>query len=100
PLCGCVVGEQTEKDRVHQHPSRRAAVGIKCDGAAPAHAVLLGADQSQRTRFLDKLWKILDTPLALAARKEITQAADDLAGSQRLIRRLLQRVRGARLLNV
>ena len=56
------------------------------------HAVLLDADQRQRARFLDQLLQAFHPLVALAAGDEIAQAADDLAGAQRLFGRLVHRV--------
>ena len=51
---------------------------------AHAHASVLGADQRQRACLLDQLLDVFDAALALATGNEIAQAADDLAGAQRL----------------
>ena len=67
-------------------------VGARIELEAHADAVLLGADQRQRARLLDQLGEALDAPLALAAADEIAQAADDLAGAQRLLGGLVERV--------
>ena len=44
-----------------------------------------GADQAKRRSFFDQLGDALDAPLRFAAQHEVAQAADDLAGADRLI---------------
>ncbi len=70
--------------------STKSTCGVEIE--AHAHALVLGADQSQRACLLDQLLDVLDAPLALAARDEIAQAADDLARAQRLLGRLVHGV--------
>ena len=50
------------------------------------------ADQGERAGILDQLGQAFDPALAFAARHEFAQAADDLAGAQRLVGRLADRV--------
>ena len=47
---------------------------------------------AKRARLLDQLGDAFDPALAFAARDEIAQAADDLAGAHRLVGGLVQRV--------
>ena len=68
-----------------------AAIELELD----PDALILGADQRQRACFLDDLGNALDAPLALAARDEVAQTPDDLAGAQRLLRGFVDAPRGS-----
>ena len=63
------------------------AINRRLEAQAHANAEFFGADQRQRARFLDQFAQALDPLLGLAMRHEIAQAADDLAGAQRLLDR-------------
>ena len=54
--------------------------------------LVLGADQGERARFLDQLADVLGPLLGFAARDEFAQLADDVAGAQRLLGGLGQRI--------
>ena len=56
-------------------------------------ALVLGADQRERARFLHQLGEAFDPALGLAARDEIAQPVDDLSGAQRLLGCLVERFR-------
>ena len=86
------VAHQVEQHLLDLHLVGQHQVGARIELEAHPHAVLLGADQRQRARLLDQLGEALDPPLGFAARDEIAQPADDLAGAQRLLGGLVQRV--------
>ena len=86
------VADQVEQHLLDLDPVGEHQIGARIELEADPDAVLLGADQGQRARLLDQLGEALDPPLALAAADEIAQAADDLAGAQRLLGRLVERV--------
>jgi hypothetical protein len=50
-----------------------------------ADAPVLGADQRERARFLDKLVDALDPPLAVSPRQKVAQTVDDLSGTDGLL---------------
>ena len=59
---------------------------------ARARRARLAPTSAERARFLDQLAQALEPLLGLAMGHEIAQAADDLAGAQRLLGGLVQRV--------
>ena len=61
------------------------AVAGRVERESQLQALLARADQSQRRRLLDQLGDALDAPFGLAAQHEVAQAADDLAGADRLL---------------
>ena len=67
-------------DPVDQHQSC-ARVEIE----AQLHALLAGAGEAERAGLLDQLGEAFDALLGFAARDEIAQPPDDLAGAQRLL---------------
>ena len=86
------VAHQVEQHLLDLHLVGQHQVAARIELEADPDAVLLGADQRQRARLLDQLGEALDPPLALAAAHEIAQAADDLAGAQRLLGGLVERI--------
>ncbi len=85
-------------DEVDQHLLDLDAVGQhqigRADRAGTDTAMprFLRAHQRQRAGLLDQLGQVLDPALALAARDELAQPANDLPGAQRLVGRLGERI--------
>ena len=86
------VAHQIEQDLLNLHLVGEHEIQPRRKREAHPHAPVLGADQRQRACLLDQLFYVLDAPLALAVGDEIAQPADDLAGAQRLIGRLVHGV--------
>ena len=86
------VPHQIEQDLLHLYLVREHEIDSGIEVKTHAHAAVLGPDQSERARLLDQLLDVLDSPFALAARDEVAQAADDLAGPQSLFGRLVHGV--------
>src|SRR4029077_8605996 len=76
------VADEVEQDLLDLHLVDQDEIVDGIDLEAHANAMLLGADEGKRACFLDQFLDALDAPFALAARDEVAQAANDLAGAQ------------------
>src|SRR5215217_7425660 len=72
------VADEVQDDLLHLDLVGEHEIDRAVEFEADAYAMLLGADQGERARFLDQLDQALDGPLGLAAGDEIAQPADDL----------------------
>src|SRR5215469_9618251 len=80
------VADKIKQDLLNLHLVRKHIIEPWSEGKAHADALVLSSDQRQCARFFNQLFNVLDTALALAARDEVTQPADDVARPQGLIR--------------
>ena len=83
---------QIEQDLLNLHLIGKHEIDCRVELKSHADALILGAYERQRAGFLDELLDAFDPTLALAARDEIAQAADDLSGTQRLVGGLVHRI--------
>ena len=83
------ISKQIEQHLLDLHLVGQDQVVRRIDLKAHPDAVLLRPNEGEGARFLDQLVDAFDAPLALATRDEIAQPADDLAGAQRLLGRLV-----------
>src|SRR4051794_614728 len=72
------VAQQVEQNLLNLHLVGEDEVDGGVELKTHPNALILGADECQRARFLDKLLDAFDPALALSARHELAQAADDL----------------------
>src|ERR1700730_5574881 len=79
------IAQQIEQDLLDLHLIGQHKIDCRVELKSHADALILGAYERERARLLDELLDAFDPTLALAARHEIAQAADDLSGAQRLI---------------
>ena len=73
------IAQQVEQNLLNLHLVGEDEVDGGIELKPHPNALILGADESQSACLLDKLLDAFDPALALAARHEIPQAADDLA---------------------
>ena len=86
------VADQIEENLLNLHLLHQHRARARIEAEDRFNTLLLGADKGQGARLLDQLVDVLGPLLGLAARHELAQAADDLAGAQRLLRGLGQSV--------
>ena len=85
------VAEQVDQHLLDLHPVGEHEVGVGIEAEAKLHVLLARAGKAERAGFLDQLRQALDPLLGFAAGDEVAQAADDLAGAQRLLGGAIQR---------
>ena len=83
------IPQQVEQNLLNLHLVGEDEVDAGIELKPYPNALILGADESQSACLLDKLLDAFDPALALAARHEIPQAADDLTRAYSLLRRLV-----------
>src|SRR5689334_24726 len=79
------VAHQVEHDLLDLHLVGQDQVRVRVELERDPHAEILRSHQCQRARLLDQFLDAFDLPLALAARHEVAQPSDDLAGAQGLL---------------
>src|SRR6476659_571837 len=83
------VAQQVEQNLLNLHLVGEDEVDGGVELKTHPNALILGADESQSAGFLDELLDAFDPALALSARHELAQAADDLTRAQSLLRGLV-----------
>src|SRR4051812_40380300 len=78
------IADQVQKHLLDLHLVDKDEIMFRIDPESHPDPALLRTHQRERTRLLDQFLDALDAPLAFAMRNEVAQAADDLAGAQRL----------------
>ena len=86
------VADQVDQDLLDLDAIGQHQIGLGIEPERHGDAGLPRADQGERAGVLDQLGEVLDPPVALAAGHELAQSADDVAGTQRLVGGLAQRV--------
>ena len=83
------IADQVQQHLLDLHLVDQDEIVRRIDLKSYSHAMFLRAHQRERARLFDQFLDAFDAPLAFAARDEIAQSADDLAGAQRLLGGLL-----------
>ena len=86
------VADQVDQDLLDLDAIGQHQIGLGVEPERRGDAGLPRADQGKRAGVLDQLGEVLDPPVAFAAGHELSQSADDVAGTQRLVGGLAQRV--------
>ena len=85
------IAEQVDQNLLDLDPIDQHQIVLRVEIEAKLDALFAGAGEAERAGFLDQLGEAFDALFGFAARDEIAQPPDDLAGAKRLLGGAIQR---------